>query len=85
MPRFFIDTSDGDLEIRDDQGIEFLCAEDARVAALAALPDMARDKIPDGDRRLFFVSVRDEHGNTIYKASLFLAGAWGRGAAGIRF
>lgn len=56
MPLYFIDTSDGDLAMRDEEGLVLADDQAARVAALAALPDMARDKMPDGDRhspRLF--------------------------------
>jgi hypothetical protein len=76
MPRYFIDTSDGDLTVVDREGLELLNDNAAREAALGTLPDMARDLIPDGDRRSFTVSVRNISGNTIYSAVLTLEGSW---------
>ncbi|MGH1572676.1 DUF6894 family protein [Methylobacterium sp. P31] len=76
MPRYFIDTNNDDTFVEDDEGQDLPDAEAARKAALAALPDMARDKMPDGDRRTFCASVRDEAGTVIYKATLTLAGEW---------
>ena len=76
MPRYFIDTDDGDMEARDDEGRDFASPQAARVAALKGLPDMARDEIPDGDNRTFTVSVREEGGREIYQATLTLKGGW---------
>ncbi len=76
MPRYFIDTDDDDSLVRDDEGQEFVDAHAARTAALAALPDMARDHIPDGDRRTFRVAVRTEDGTPIYSATMTLVGLW---------
>ena len=76
MPRYFFDTNDGDMFAEDDEGLEFPDSEAARRAAVAALPDLARDKLPDGDRRDFTVSVRDEAGMIVYSASLNLNGEW---------
>ncbi len=44
--------------------------------ALSALPDMARDKMPDCDRRTFKAIVRDDNGQEIYTATLTLVGEW---------
>jgi hypothetical protein len=59
MPRYFFDTDDGDERYRDDEGMDFPHAGAARDAEIGALPDMARDKILDGDRHTFAVQVRD--------------------------
>lgn len=48
----------------------------ARAAAIAALPDIARDVLPDGDRRDFVSSVRDEAGEVIFTATLSLVAQW---------
>ena len=74
MPRYFIDTDDGDVRINDDQGFDLADAEAARREAMAVLPDMARDKLPDGDRRTFVATVRDEEGSVVYSATLTLVG-----------
>jgi len=78
MPRYFIDTSDGNLSIIDDVGQEIASDEAARTAALDALPDMARDEIPDGDERTFSVSLRNMRGDIVYSAQLVLKGRWHR-------
>lgn len=76
MPRYFFDTNDGDMLDEDDVGLEFADPEAARRGAIAALPDMARDRLPDGDRRDYSVRVRDEAGTVLYSASLALTGEW---------
>lgn len=76
MSRFYFDTNDDDLFFKDHEGQELPDKEAARKAGLAALPDMARDHMPDGDRRTFFVAVRDDKNNVIYKATLALVGGW---------
>lgn len=76
MPRYFFDTDDGDFRCVDDEGAELPDMEAARLAALDELPDMARHKLPDGDRRTFSVRVRDEAGIAIYVATLDLVGEW---------
>lgn len=84
MPCFFIDTNDGDFSYHDDQGHELPDQDVARKIALDVLPDMARDKIPDGDQRTFSVHVRDQTGAVIYIATLALNGGWSNSAAAAR-
>lgn len=79
MPRYFIDTSDGDTFLYDDEGYDFPDAGAARDAAQAALPDMAREKLPDGDKRTICAFVRDETGAVIYRVALSLVGEWSAG------
>lgn len=76
MSLFFFDTYDGDTRVRDTDGMDFPTPETARLQGLEALPDMARDKLPDGDRRDFIVDVRDGTGRVIYTATLSLVGRW---------
>ncbi|KAB1068177.1 DUF6894 family protein [Methylobacterium planeticum] len=76
MPRFYIDTDDGVFPVRDDVGHEFASVEAARNMAQRALPDMARQKLPDGERRTFTASIRDENGTVLYVATLSLVGEW---------
>ena len=80
MPRYFIDAHDGDFPHRDEDGHELPDDEAAREMALDALPDMARDKLPDGDGRTFTATARDEQGNFVYEASLTLKGGWAAGS-----
>ena len=79
MPRYFFDTDDGDQSLRDEDGLDLPHVEAAREAALDVLPDMARDKMPDGDRRTFVASVRDDRGIVVYIATLSLKGEWQAG------
>lgn len=76
MPKYFIDTDDGQLEIEDTEGYQFTNDEEARKAAIAHLPDIAADVLPDGDFRTMKIVLRNEHGQAIYKASLSLHGEW---------
>ncbi|MDP3256444.1 MAG: hypothetical protein Q8S58_06065 [Bosea sp. (in: a-proteobacteria)] len=76
MPRYYIDSSDGNFSHVDHEGVELAGDEAARYLALDALPDMVREVLPDGDQREFAVCVRDEGGRVIYSASLTLTGAW---------
>ena len=72
MPRYYVDTSDGETFVLDDIGLEVADLEAVKNAAVDVLPDMARDKLPDGDRRLFLAVVRDAQGRTVLQASLAL-------------
>ncbi|GJE29110.1 DUF6894 family protein [Methylobacterium organophilum] len=78
MPRYFVDTSDDDLFVEDEEGQELAGVNDARRLALSVLPDMAREKMPNGDRRSFLAIVRDEGGRVVYRATLTLRGEWTR-------
>lgn len=72
MPRYFFDTFDGDRLITDSEGIELPDLEQVKAEAQRALPDLARDVLPDGDQKTFIVSVRDEAGQVILRAALSL-------------
>ena len=76
MPHYFFDTDDGDRSQRDEEGLDLPDAQAARTAALEALPDMVRDTLPDGDRRSFTATVRNQHGTVLYTVTLFPAGEW---------
>ncbi|WP_131856020.1 hypothetical protein [Bosea sp. BK604] len=76
MARFFIDSSDGETPFLDEEGLDLPDPEAARRAALAGLPDMAADRIPNGDRREFVVRVRDHDGRSLYCATMVLTGGW---------
>ncbi len=76
MPRYFIDTSDGDTFVDDDEGHDLPDARSARDAAQAALPDIARDKLPDVSNGPSAPFVRDETGAVIYRVALSLVGEW---------
>lgn len=76
MPRFFFDSSDGREIIRDEIGIDLPDVLAARDEAINGLPDIARDKLPDGSSRDFMVKVRDEAGTYLFEARLTLTLVW---------
>ena len=76
MPCYFFDLDDGKRRTRDEDGLELSGPWEARDMALAVLPDIAKDVIPDGDRRDIVSSVRDESGEVMYTARLSLAAEW---------
>ncbi|MGO4737061.1 hypothetical protein AB4099_11000 [Bosea sp. 2KB_26] len=76
MTRYFFDSTDGDFVENDEDGIELPSDGEARRSALDALPDMARAVMPNGDHRLFTVTVRREDGGVVYRASMELSGEW---------
>jgi hypothetical protein len=72
VPRFFFDTYDGERFFPDGMGQELEDIEAAKREAEKALPEMARDGLPDGDQRTFIVSVRDEANQVVLRAALSL-------------
>ncbi len=73
MPRYYFDEYDGETVTQDDEGLELDGIEAARAEARKALPDIARDVLPeDGDRRTMVVKVRDEAGKVVITATLSL-------------
>ncbi len=73
MPRYYFDEYDGDAFFQDEEGLELDGIEAARAEARKALPDIARDVIPDdGNRRTIAVKVRDGTGKVVVTATLSL-------------
>jgi hypothetical protein len=73
--RYFFDVDDDKEGVRDEIGVE--CSRDElRAQAIAVLPDLVRDTLPDGDRRIFKVRVRDEDGHYVFEASLEFEARW---------
>ena len=79
MPRYFFDTDDGLVARPDTIGLQLENDAAARRAALDALPDMARETMPDGDRHTFLSSIRNEAGVVIYSATMSVIGRWHSG------
>lgn len=59
MPRYFFDTDDGSAPLIDLAGRDLPDDAAARWFGLDTLPDMARDKIAEGDHRTFGVVIRN--------------------------
>ena len=76
MPRYFFDESDGDKHDRDEVGLLLDGPDAARSEAVRALPDMARDVLPDGHHRTLAVSVRTPDDGVVFRASLTLKCEW---------
>ncbi len=76
MARYYFDIDDGDVATEDDDGTELDGLSEARNHAIAVLPSLARDVLPDGDRREFRVTLRDANGRSIFRASLSFRADW---------
>lgn len=72
MIRYYFDIQDGERHVRDDEGNEFLDFQAARAMAIGVLPNIARDELPDGNRRDFIVDMRDGDGRYVFTATLSL-------------
>ena len=76
MPHYFFDIDDGDRRTRDDEGLDLDGPAAARMEAIRALPDVARDVMPDGDHRTILATIRNEAGKAIFRAELSLTAQW---------
>lgn len=76
MPRFFFDIDDGKTRTADTYGLELYDLASVREKAISILPDIAREQLPDGDRRVFVCQVRDESGKVLFLATLSLVAEW---------
>jgi hypothetical protein len=75
MPLYFFDIQDGDRRVRDNEGTELPDVQAAMNETQAALADTAKDKLPDGDRRDFIITVR-EGDRKLFTATLSLRVEW---------
>ena len=77
MPRFYFDVFDGETTTVDKIGLDVdNDLQQVRNLAIDALPDIARERLPDGDRAEFTVTVRDEAGFDIFRAILSFRAEW---------
>jgi hypothetical protein len=72
MHRYYFDIQDGDKILNDTEGLELDGIEAARREAMRALPEMAKDTLPNQDQRTLAMWVRDESGQTVLMAALSL-------------
>ncbi len=70
MSKFTVTTNAGDGPETPNQPIEFPDTKSATDDAQVALSDMAREKLPNGKRADFAVSVEDDTGKEVYRAGL---------------
>lgn len=75
MARYFFDVADGDI-VHDDDGLEFDDVRSASREALRSLPDLARDLHLSTTGEKLSVTMRDDHGVPIYRATLTIQDEW---------
>lgn len=76
MALYYFDTSDGEVETVDQNGIQCESLRQVEQHAVRALPEIARDELPNGPTRTFWVRVRDAEGQAIFEASLAFTSRW---------
>jgi hypothetical protein len=76
VPLYFFDIAGSGGTSPDPSGIDLLDDSEARDQAIALLPDIARNELPDGDQHKFVATARNERGEVVYEASLALHGTW---------
>lgn len=76
MPLYYFDLFDGDELVRDEFGVELDSLYEAREQAIALLPDLARDELPESENYEFVAIVRCREGRVRYRATLSLRGGW---------
>jgi hypothetical protein len=76
MSRYYFDTYDQDQASKDVEGMECKSKSEIQRYAIDALPEMARDELPDGLNHDFRVEVRDERGRVVFHSSLLLRSQW---------
>ena len=74
MYQFFIDFDDGDDVCFDEEGFEAESFERARDEAIRLLPQVANEKLPDGNHREFVATLRNDRGIAVYQATLTFNG-----------
>ncbi len=74
MPRYYFDVRDGSGFHRDEVGDEFNGFEEAREQCQVLLPDIAREKLPDGDLHTITCDVRDEAKRVVYRGEITFRG-----------
>jgi hypothetical protein len=78
MPRFYIDTDDGNLPVIDEDGAEYRDLASAEDEAMRTLPEMVQSRHPARNWREISATVRDEAGVVCFRASLALTVARAR-------
>jgi hypothetical protein len=79
MPLYFFDFNDDDDRVPsapDTMGTDLPSLALVPEEAVAVLANIARDRLPDGNSRVFSASVRNEEGLVIFTASLTLKSGW---------
>jgi hypothetical protein len=70
MPRYFFDVRDNGVLIPDQWGTELAGIEEAKVEVAMTLAEIARDVLPNSDRREMAIEVRDERSKPLLQTTL---------------
>jgi hypothetical protein len=79
MPLYFFDFNDDDElgpRAPDMVGTDLPNLASVPGEAVAVLANIAKDRLPDGNHRVFSVSVRNEEDLVMFTASLTLKSGW---------
>lgn len=74
MPNFYFDLGNAGLLVIDEEGSYFATEEEARHEAITMLPEIARDRMRDGDRQRLVVTIRDGQNRRFFRATLIVLG-----------
>jgi hypothetical protein len=77
MQRFFFDWYDGEDWHEDEFGVELGSAAAIEAEASRAVPDIAKERLPDGKEASYAVRVRDDDG-PVLDAKLTYQRRWHR-------
>ncbi|CAA2159890.1 hypothetical protein MBRA_05070 [Methylobacterium brachiatum] len=75
MPRYFFDVMDGDL-IVDSEGVDLPDVRAAHDKAIKALPDITKSYLSDKQKQEVSVTMRDESGRPMFRATLTIRAEW---------
>lgn len=76
MPRYIIDTDDGERYVEGSCEDAHDCPRRAQREAEQTLGAMAEDALPSGVNRVFRAVIRDDSGQSVYEASLTFRTEW---------
>jgi hypothetical protein len=78
VARYFFDIHDGRAFLPDPIGQDCVDTDQIRREAMRALPEIARDAIPQrgAEAQAFTVIVRDADSAPVYSATLTFSGLW---------
>jgi hypothetical protein len=76
MPRYYFDVTEDQTHLHDEIGLEFADDQEAKDAAMMALPELIAHRRPDGDRHVVCLTVRNETGLPICRATLTMKAEW---------
>jgi hypothetical protein len=72
MPRFHFDMRDGETFTPDEEGEELPSLNAAERVAAETAAEFGRDKLPEGVDRKVTIEVRNEHGQRVLTATVWL-------------